>query len=151
MRRRIAEDRALSKARASAFRKAVAYLKGAILALVLKFPSEFADCPEEETRVRSSDGLKLTPVIHWTADDMRVNAYAVAQRACEHAALLMAKYFIFERLESGRLLWMGEAADLEEVGAKLRNLKETNPGSNYFAFDVETGTKIKVESHDDST
>jgi hypothetical protein len=61
----------------------------------------------------------------------------------------MAKYFIFERLESGRLLWMGEADDLPEVEAKLQNLTESNPGSNYFAFDVETGTKVKIKSPND--
>lgn len=63
----------------------------------------------------------------------------------------MAKYFIFERLESGRLLWMGEASDLEEAEAKLRSLSESNPNSNYFAFDVETGTKVKIKSSNDPT
>ena len=61
----------------------------------------------------------------------------------------MVRYFIFERLESGRLLWMGEAADLEEAQAKLAALGEQNPDSTYFAFDIETGTKIKMDSHYD--
>jgi len=58
----------------------------------------------------------------------------------------MVKYFIFERLNSGRLLWMGEAAGLEEVESKLEALAESNPGSDYFAFDAEKGTKLKIFS-----
>jgi hypothetical protein len=62
----------------------------------------------------------------------------------------MVKYFIFERSKSGRLLWMGDAADLEEVESKLEALVESNPGSDYFAFDFEKGTKLKIFSrHDD--
>jgi len=62
----------------------------------------------------------------------------------------MVKYFIFERLQSGRLLWMGEAADLDEVESKLEALAESNLGSDFFAFDVEKGTKLKIFSpHDD--
>jgi hypothetical protein len=60
-----------------------------------------------------------------------------------------ARFFIFERLESGRLLWMGEASDFEEAEAKLQNLSESNPDGDYFAFDVETGTKVKISCPDD--
>jgi len=63
----------------------------------------------------------------------------------------MAKYFIFERLESGRLLWMGEALDLQEVETRIQNLIVSNPGCNYFAFDVATGTKVKVTCPGDSS
>jgi hypothetical protein len=158
MRGLVAEERVLLTAREAAFRKCVAYLKAAILAL--KSTSQFSNRPEEETRLGLSHGLGQNffgaaarvfspPVIHWNADTMRVNAYAASQRECEHAALLMTKYFIFERLESGRLLWMGDAEDLEDAEAKLQNLAESNPGCDYFAFDVETRTKIRIESHDD--
>jgi hypothetical protein len=58
----------------------------------------------------------------------------------------MVKYFIFERLNSGRLLWMGEAADLDEVESKLEALTENNPGSDYFAFDIEKSTKLRIFS-----
>jgi len=62
----------------------------------------------------------------------------------------MVKYFIFERLNSGRLVWMGEAADLEELESRLEILAESNPSSDYFAFDAEKGTKLKIFSpHDD--
>ena len=71
------------------------------------------------------------------------------ERIRGQAAYLMMKYFIFERLESGRLLWMGEAADLAEAGAKLQNLNESNPGCRYFAFDVETGTRVRITGLDD--
>jgi len=63
----------------------------------------------------------------------------------------MAKYFIFERMESGRLLWMGEAANLGEVEARIQHLSEINPGCHYFAFDLETGTKVRIKCHSDST
>ena len=39
---------------------------------------------------------------------------------------------------------MGEAAELEEVQVKLENLAHSGPGCDYFAFDVETGTRIKI-------
>jgi hypothetical protein len=92
-----------------------------------------------------------SPANRQTADNNNGNgrSRAFAERARKQAAWLMAKYFIFERLESGRLLWMGEADDLPEVEAKLQNLTESNPGSNYFAFDVETGTKVKIKSPND--
>ena len=56
----------------------------------------------------------------------------------------MAKYFIFERLESARLLWMGEASNLGEAQAKLQKLLESNPECDYFAFNIETGTRVKI-------
>jgi hypothetical protein len=69
----------------------------------------------------------------------------------EHAAYLMARYFIFERLESGRLLWMGEATDLEEVEARLEALAQSGPDCEYFAFNVETRTRVKITSRHDLT
>jgi hypothetical protein len=63
----------------------------------------------------------------------------------------MAKYFIFERLDSGRLLWMGEAEDLEEAMGTLQNLIESNPGGNYFAFDIGAGAKVRIKPADDPT
>ena len=86
----------------------------------------------------------------WAADSNKVRPGAFAESACQPVVPVMLKYFIFERSRSGRLLWMGEAADLEEVESKLEALAESNPGSDYFAFDVEKGTKLKIFSpHDD--
>lgn len=86
-------------------------------------------------------------VFYSNVDNHNVHTPALAEAACGSVIRLMVRYFIFERLESGRLLWMGEAEDLEAAQAKLATLVEHNPGCTYFAFDIETGVKIKMNSH----
>ena len=82
---------------------------------------------------------------------MLVRVHSASIREGRKRARIMAKYFIFERMDSGRLVWMGEAGDLDEVEAKLRRLTGSNPGCDYFAFDVETGTKVRIKSPDHPT
>jgi hypothetical protein len=119
------------------FRMALALVKRRILALTPFRIAQQAHSPEIEPAADSHYGSGRSP--------------ALTSWACKQAAGLMAKYFIFERLESGRLLWMGEAEDLEDAEAKLQNLAESNPGCDYFAFDMETGTKVRITSHNDPT
>jgi len=53
----------------------------------------------------------------------------VPNRLCSEPS---GKARFFERLASGGLWWMGEASDLEEAEAKLQNVGESNPDSDYL-------------------
>ena len=97
-----------------------------------------------------ASGHMVSPHVFYSyVDNHSVHTRALAERRRESAMRLMVKYFIFERLQSGRLLWMGEAEDFEGAQAKLVTLLEQNPGCIYFAFDIETGAKIKINSYSD--
>src|SRR5215469_9529519 len=108
--------------RGLSLRKALAHLKQRILAFASTPLSRPENLLKRGRVTHLSGGIKWTFVgavhasnphaIRWTADSTRMRPNRSVGRAREKTSLLMAKYFIFERLESGRLLWMGEALDL---------------------------------------
>jgi hypothetical protein len=61
---------------------------------------------------------------------------------------MIAQYDVFMREPAGHVMWQGSAETMEKAQEMINKLVEKSPDSEYVIFNLQTGNRVTVQSHE---
>jgi hypothetical protein len=61
---------------------------------------------------------------------------------------MIAQYDVFMKEPAGHVMWQGSAETMEKAQEMIKKLVEKSPHSEYIIFNLRTGNRVTVQSHD---
>jgi len=61
---------------------------------------------------------------------------------------MIAQYDVFMKERAGYVMWQGSAETMEKAQEMIKKLVEKSPNSEYIIFNLRTGNRVTVQSHD---
>jgi hypothetical protein len=61
---------------------------------------------------------------------------------------MIAQYDVFMKEPAGHVMWQGSAETMEKAQEMIKKLVEKSPSSEYIIFNLRTGSRVIVQSHD---